>query len=97
METGSYISNVVIMGKRWSPTEIRMNLDLRDVNYDVEDHRHEVQGSDTFTTLDANNMFFQFKIRKDKRKIITFRTPWGLYRMKRLHMGVTVAPADINS
>ena len=104
LKKGSYLSNMVITGKKWSPKEIRLNIDLNKNIMDshdpidsLEDHRHLLRGSDTFTTFNANNLFFQCAIQKNKRKMFTFRTPWGLYRMNRLPMWVTVASADTNN
>lgn len=66
LEEGTYISNIVITAKKWSTEEIRMNLDLRQVNRDIvqsyhpistpEDLRHEFRDSDTFSSLDANQV-----------------------------------------
>ena len=63
----------------------------------LEDLRHEFRHSDTFSSLDANHMFFQWEVKEDKRKIFTFRTPWGLYRFKRLASGVNIASAKCNN
>ena len=107
LEAGTYVSNIVITAKRWSTEEIRVNLDLRQINKDIvmshhpiptpEDLRHEFRHSDTFSSLDANHMFFQWEVKEDKRKIFTFRTPWGLYRFKRLASGVNIASAECNN
>ena len=106
LEAGTYVSNIVT-AKRWSTEEIRVNLDLRQINKDIvmshhpiptpEDLRHEFRHSDTFSSLDANHMFFQWQVKEDKRKIFTFRTPWGLYRFKRLASGVNLASAECNN
>ena len=87
LQAGTYVSNIVITAKRWSTEEIRVNLDLRQINKDIvmshhpiptlEDLRHEFRHSDTFSSLDANHMFFQWEVKEDKRKIFTFHTPWG--------------------
>ena len=107
LEEGTYVSNIVITAKKWSKEEIRVNLDLRHVNDDIvqsyhpiptpEDLRHEFRNSDTFSSLDANHMFFQWELEENCRKIFTFRTPWGLYRYKRLPSGVNLASAECNN
>ena len=107
LEPGSYVSNPVITAKRWSDQEIRLNLDLSDANEDIvtsvhpiptpEELRHEFREADTFTSIDANQMFQQWRVAKNKRKIFTFRTPWGLYRYVRLPSGVNCAGAEANN
>ena len=107
LEPGSYVSNPVITAKKWSEDEIRLNLDLSDANEDIvmshhpiptpDDLRHEFRDADTFTSIDANQMFQQWMIAKDKRRIFTFRTPWGLYRYVRLPSGVNCASAECNN
>ena len=75
LQAGTYVSNIVITAKRWSTEEIRVNLDLRQINKDIvmshhpiptpEDLRHEFRHSDTFSSLDANHMFFQWEVKED--------------------------------
>jgi len=38
--------------------------------------------------------FHQFPIDEGDRKLFTFRTPWGLYRYKRMVMGNSPASAE---
>ena len=107
LEPGSYVSNPVITAKRWSDEEIRLNLDLSDANEDIvmshhpiptpEELRHELREADTFTSIDANQMFQQWLIARNKRKLFTFRTPWGLYRYLRLPSGVNCAGQECNN
>ena len=107
LEPGSYVSNPVITAKRWSDEEIRLNLDLSDANEDIvmshhpiptpDELRHELRNADTFTSIDANQMFQQWMIARNKRKLFTFRTPWGLYRYLRLPSGVNCAGQECNN
>ena len=107
LEPGSYVSNPVVTAKRWSSEEIRLNLDLSDANADIvmsahpiptpEELRHEFREADTFTSIDANQMFQQWMIAINKRKLFTFRTPWGLYRYVRLPSGVNCASHECNN
>ena len=107
LEPGSYVSNPVITAKRWSDEEIRLNLDLSDANEDIvmshhpiptpDELRHELRDADTFTSIDANQMFQQWMIARNKRKLFTFRTPWGLYRYLRLPSGVNCAGQECNN
>ena len=109
-EEGTWISNLVITDKKWEGhvtgqrTQIRANLDLRPLNQYVyqtheqfptpEELRHEMLGSDTFTKLDMIHSFHQFELEKGARKLFAFRTPWGLYRFKRLVMGNSPASSE---
>ena len=42
-------------------------------------------------------MFQQWMIARNKRKLFTFRTPWGLYRYLRLPSGVNCAGQECNN
>ena len=84
--------------------QIRANLDCRPLNKVVyqphepiptpEELRHELLGSDRFSCLDMTHCFHQFPIEEEDRKLFTFRTPWGLYRYKRMVMGNSPASAE---
>ena len=84
--------------------QIRANLDLRELNEyvyqthtpipTVEELRHELRDSDTFTTLDMTHSFHQFVLEEKDRKLFTFRAPRGLMRFKRLVMGNNPASSE---
>ena len=84
--------------------QIRANLDCRPLNKHVyqthepiptpEELRHNLHGSNRFSILDMNHSFHQFKIEEPAKKLFTFRTPWGLYRYKRLVMGNSPASSE---
>ena len=84
--------------------QIRANLDCRPLNKHVyqthepiptpEELRHNLRGSSRFSILDMNHSFHQFEIEESARKLFTFRTPWGLYRYKRLVMGNSPASSE---
>ena len=84
--------------------QIRANLDLRQLNNfvyqthtpipTVEELRHELRSSDTFTTLDMVHSFHQFVLEEGDRKLFTFRAPKGLMRFKRLVMGNNPASSE---
>ena len=75
-EEGTWVSNLVITGKKWDTEEkksgdrvqIRNNLDCRPLNkvfYQTptpEELRHALRGSKRFTTLDMRHCFHQFQI-----------------------------------
>ena len=109
-EEGSWISNLVITDKKWDEDkpgerqQIRANLDLRPLNKHVyQTHepiptpdklKHKLKGSNRFTALDMVHSFHQFQLEEEARKLFTFRTPWGLYRYKRLVMGNSPASSE---
>ena len=84
--------------------QIRGNLDLRPLNKHVyqthnpiptiEELRHELKGSNKFSTLDMVHSFHQFELEEGARKLFTFRTPRGLMRFKRLVMGNNPASSE---
>ena len=109
-EKGSWISNLVITDKKWDEgkpgerQQIRANLDLRPLNKHVyqthepiptpEELKHKLKGSDRFSALDMVHSFHQFVLEDKARKLFTCRTPWGLYRYKRLVMGNSPASSE---
>ena len=84
--------------------QVRANLDCRPLNKHVyqthepiptpEELRHSLKGSNRFSILDMNHSFHQFVLEEEARKLFTFRTPWGLYRYKRLVMGNSPASSE---
>ena len=103
-EPGTFLSNLVITKKRDSE-KIRVTLDCKDVNKEIyathepiptsEELRHKLAGSDRFSTLDMTNCYHQFEIAEHARKLFSFRTPWGIYRYKRMVMGTSPASSEI--
>ena len=103
-EPGTFISNLVITDKR-DTDRIRVTLDCTSVNKEIysthepiptpEELRHKLQGSDRFSTLDMTNCYYQFEIEADARKLFAFRTPWGIFRYKRMVMGTSPASSEI--
>jgi hypothetical protein len=51
-----------------------------------------INGSQYFTTLDANMGFFQLQLDSQSQLLTAFNTPWGRYMYLRLPMGITSAP-----
>ena len=103
-EEGSFISNLVLREKKDGSDRIRMTLDCTGVNQHlytthepiptVEELRHLLKGSDRFSKIDMTNFYHQFEIDDDSRKLFCFRTPWGLYRFKRLVQGASPASSE---
>ena len=89
---------------RGERVQIRANLDCRPINEHVyqthepiptpDELRHQLKGSNKFSTLDLAHSFHQFVLEDKAKKLFTFRTPWGLYRYKRLVMGNSPASSE---
>ena len=58
----------------------------------VEEFLHDLNGSTVFSKIDLKWDFHQILLSEDSRHITTFVTHRGLYRYKRLMLGVTSAP-----
>ena len=103
-EPGTFISNLVITDKS-DTDQIRVTLDCQVVNKEIypthepipssEELRHDLLGSDRFSKLDMTNCYFQFEIEERARKLYAFRSPWGIYRYKRMVMGTSPASSEI--
>ena len=53
----------------------------------IEDFITAFKGCSTFSKLDLNHGYHQFVIDSQSRQAMTFSTPWGNYRYKRLAFG----------
>ena len=103
-EATGWISNIVITGKKWDSSKIRVNLDLRDMEEAVrpshfpmptaDDLRHQFAGSDRYTTLDMNHAFHQFPLDEESQELFVFWTPWGLYKFNTLAIGIHTASSE---
>ena len=103
-EPGTFLSNLVITDKKGSD-RIRVTLDCQAVNKEiypthepipnVDELRHNLSGSDRCSSLDMTNCYYQFEIEESARKLYAFRTPWGIYRYKRMVMGTSPASSEI--
>ena len=97
-EAITWCSPLVVQPKPKNPQDIRACLDLRLVNQSMlrtrqvqapitEDFIREFKGCKVFSKLDLNHGYHQFSLDDESRKIMTFSTPWGNYRYKRLAFG----------
>ena len=103
-EPGTFLSNLVITDKKDSD-RIRVTLDCQAVNKCIypthepipssEELRHKLKGSNRFSTLDMTNCYYQFEIEAEARKLFAFRTPWGIFRYKRMVMGTSPASSEV--
>ena len=88
-EPGTFLSNLVITDKKGTD-KVRVTLDCQEVNKSIySTHEpiptvgHELRGSDRFSSLDFTNCYYQLE--ENARKLYAFRTPWGIYRYKRMN------------
>ena len=51
----------------------------------------EMPGTALFSTLDANNGYWQISLDEESSKLCTFNSPWGRYRFKRLPFGINTS------
>ena len=97
-EAITWCSRLVVRPKPKNPNVIRACLDLRLVNKSMlrtrqvqapisEDFITEFKGCKIFSKLDLNHGYHQFTLDEESRRIMTFSTPWGNYRYKRLAFG----------
>ena len=80
-EPRTFLSNLVITDKK-DTDRIRVTLDCQAVNKEIypthepiptsDELRHNLQGSDCFSTLDMTNCFYQFDIEERARKLFEF-------------------------
>ncbi|XP_048586200.1 uncharacterized protein K02A2.6-like [Nematostella vectensis] len=95
-----WVSPIVVVPK--SDGDLRMCIDFRKVNEAIIRERYPIptmqemlaalNGSKVFSKLDLKQGFFQLELDKESREITTFVTHVGLFRMKRLGMGISCAP-----
>ena len=81
---------------------VRICVDMRRANVAIGRERHPIptakeilyhmNGSTVFSKVDLRKGFHQLELEEDSRPITTFVTPWGLFRYKRLSLGVSSAP-----
>ena len=86
-DANGWISNPVITGKLWDSDQIRVNLDLREMERAVlpshfpmptaEDLRHQFAGSNKFSRVDLNHAYHQFPLDEESKRLFVFYTPWG--------------------
>ena len=82
--------------------EVRMTVDMRRVNEAIVRERHPIptvrdmvanlEGAQVFSKLDLKQGFHQVELEEGSRDVTTFVSPFGLYRYKRLTMGLNAAP-----
>ena len=96
-EPGTFLSNLVITDKKGTDCQA-VNKEIyptHELIPTVEELRHELQNCNRFSTLDMTNCYYQFEIEDNARKLFAFRTPWGIFRYKRMVMGTNTACSEI--
>jgi hypothetical protein len=97
-EAIGWCSPLVVQPKSRNRKDIRVSLDLRILNQSMARTRHvqspitedfvnEFKDCTVFSKIDLNHGYHQFALDEESRKIMTFSTPWGNYRYKRLAFG----------
>ena len=97
-----YVSNLVVAPKPHNSTEVRVCVDMRNVNPMIERERHvipnveelfeDMAGATKFSKVDLTAGFHQLVLDEESRSLTTFHTHNGLMRYKRLCFGVNSAP-----
>ncbi len=95
-EPTDWVSSLVIVEK--PNGQIRLCLDPRDLNKAIKRHHHpmptvdeilsKLGGAKVFSKLDASSGYWQIKVDDESSKLLTFNTPFGRYRFKRLPFGI---------
>ena len=81
--------------------QLRICLDPQELNKAIKRHHFklptpeelfsEMSGAKYFTKLDASSGYWQIKVDHESSKLLTFATPFGRYRFKRLPFGILSA------
>ncbi|UYV79808.1 K02A2.6-like [Cordylochernes scorpioides] len=99
-EPTEWCAPIVLAGK--PNGKIRICVDLSRLNLSVERELHplavlehelaQLNGAKIFSRLDANSGFWQIKLSEESQTLMTFITPFGRYKFKRLPFGISSAP-----
>ena len=95
-EPTDWVSQLVVVEK--PNGKLRVCLDPRDLNKAIKRQHYnlptaeelfaEMAGARYFTKLDASSGYWQIKVDEESSKLLTFSTPFGRYRFKRLPFGI---------
>ena len=96
-----WMSRIVAVPKPHNPDQIRICVDMREANKAIIRTRHvtptiedlisDLNGATIFSKIDLKTGYHQLELETESRNITTFSTHCGLYRHKRLSMGVNSA------
>ena len=100
-ECTGWVTNMVINKKKWNENEVRINIDTKRMNDQLESTtipiptpeqlRHKLEGSDRFTTVDGRDMYYHFLLDPESQDLFKFHGEDGIYRFKVLVMGTPPA------
>ena len=95
-EPTDWVSSLVIVEK--PNGQLRLCLDPRDLNKAIKRYHHpmptvheilgKLGGAKVFSKLDASSGYWQIKVDDESSKLLTFNTPFGRHRLKRLPFGI---------
>ena len=99
-EPTEWVNSLVVVQK---PTgAVRLCIDPRDLNLaikrphypmkTIDEVASRLQGSKTFSILDAASGFWRLKLDEESSRLFTFNAPIGRYRFTRLPFGVKCTP-----
>ncbi|KAB0794830.1 hypothetical protein PPYR_11669 [Photinus pyralis] len=104
-EPTQWVNSIVLTSKKNG--SIRVCLDPRNLNKailrahypfpSIDVIRSQLNGSNYFSTLDANWGFWTIALDEESSKLCTFITPFGRFRFKRLPFGISAAPEIFHS
>ena len=97
----TWVSSIVTPPKPKSPNEIRICVDMREANRAIQRTRHvtptleeliaDLNGATVFSKIDLRSGYHQLQLDEKSRDITAFSSHVGLFRFKRLIMGVNSA------
>ena len=95
-EPTDWVSSMVVVEK--ANGNLRICLDPKDLNKAIKrEYYHmptaeeifgEMKGAKFFTKMDASNAYWQIVVDEESSKLLTFNTPFGRYKFKRLPFGI---------
>ena len=96
VEPTEWVNAMVIVEK--PNGKLRICLDPRPLNKAIKRHRYqlptaeeifsEMQGAAVFSKLDASSGYWQVPVDEESSYLLTFMTPFGRYRFKRMPYGI---------
>lgn len=105
-EPSNWVSPVVVVPKGHDGSDIRLCVDMRQANDaiirerfpipTVDEVLQDLNESKIFSRIDIKMAYHQIELKPESREITTFMTHKGLYRYKRLNLGISCAPENYN-
>lgn len=99
-EPSEWVNSMVVIEK--PSGALRVCIDPKDLNRAIlrehypmkslEDVLGKLSEAKYFSTLDAGQAYYQVPVTEESSKLLTFNTPFGRYRFKRMAFGIKSAP-----